>query len=1089
MTKNEFYEKYGKVIANNHIDTKAIVSKALAITQVYALTDNEETHRVLNIDDFAYTITNDIALKALLATPLEVKPNLPKATEIKDLYLFELLLDALMLAYEDNLPEDCGVLTPNGSRTAEVLGLKGKGTTDDFKTDAEMEKCLNALLTLTEEEPDKEFDESDIAGKVALKKDTKSESENKKALIEEQGLFESEIASLEELVTRIIDQILDVYDKTYAPLEMSPALGVLCSDKVTQTDKNGNTRTKEDNMISIGKRGENKGINVHKIPSLQGNASTLYNLIKNTYIGSIKEAPPVGEDSMCVDTAWLGEDGVMKYNYAPHIQLRCSAYVYRNEEGVLQRASSYKQFRQKFQFDVVDTIYSFLRRINCTDTELVTKALDAIFELYTTVFLVNNLDMSKMIQLTLYCASCQDKLSSFADLMVTNKIAGKAADYYIVSNENDNNVQRILLVTNKKKYDGEIQFAYKLFLNTLEHGGKLDISNVMFGYDLEGKPYSVRLSNTTPSTIGLLAGPRSGKGVLSLALLMYFIGNGLPFVYADVKPEMAITIWDYAEKVGGKVVCVDANGANCFTTEAGWGIKSKFSEWGVGLDYAMTLQENCQIIPYLKLMQVVALVAYKRVNITKDTSKKFLFVMDEAMLAVEKLRSAKKGLSDTVKTIKKAYGKEINPELERYLTKIETFYNSTVETSKEIAVSTGPKGQVLTIVIGQGTKLPEWGDFGQLVDKAQMRILGTGTANDNKLGMSKDIPGSSDASAAKPGYFGMTTDTGKNATKENTKVIKTALVLNDNDYNETNCGPFTKQLLDRDTLTPVLKDELIHNELLVSQELHDKYPEYEVGTPNPLVGFEGLADFILKRNGSGLDMATALSSGYEECAAILTELGLVGEGSAFPCNSVQSYLYSAHPDTVYTLPVLRNALTQGKTVKAYLATNSEDALSSEVDVADNDYLDESEKSKPQVSTSNIVGFTGNTKSASEPTMMNEMPETPVTADGVVPPMDNVSEIPTPTSSEPKSSWDVDLDDIKPDAYMTSNPEVAHTQAEIKKDMSSLDKGLFDMDSIISSARLILEIYKRQLGVESLAPQQEFEALNYIVSALRENLGV
>ena len=260
----------------------------------------------------------------------------------------------------------------------------------------------------------------------------------------------------------------------------------------------------------------------------------------------------------------------------------------------------------------------------------------------------------------------------------------------------------------------------------------------------------------------------------------------------------------------------------------------------------------------------------------------------------------------------------------------------------------------------------------------------------------------------------MTTDTGKNATKENTKVIKTALVLNDNDYNETNCGPFTKQLLDRDTLTPVLKDELIHNELLVSQELHDKYPEYEVGTPNPLVGFEGLADFILKRNGSGLDMATALSAGYEECASILTELGLVGEGSAFPCNSVQSYLYSAHPDTVYTLSVLRNALTQGKTVKAYLATNSEEALASEVDAADNDYLDESEKGKPQVVPSNIVGFTGNTKGVSEPTIMNEMPVAPVTADGVVPPIENVSEIPTPTSSEPKSSWDVDLDDISLD---------------------------------------------------------------------------
>ena len=212
MTKNEFYEKYGTVIANNHIDTKAIVSKALAITQVYALTDNEETHRVLNIDDFAYTVTNDIALKALLATPLEVKPNLPKATEIKDLYLFELLLDALMLAYEGNLPEDCGVLTPNASRVVEKLGLKGKGETTEFKTEKECEDCLEALLKLGV--VDDKFEKSDTPGKAALNKDVKDKYENRTALMEEQDLDDVQMASLDKDVNLIIDQILHVYDIT-----------------------------------------------------------------------------------------------------------------------------------------------------------------------------------------------------------------------------------------------------------------------------------------------------------------------------------------------------------------------------------------------------------------------------------------------------------------------------------------------------------------------------------------------------------------------------------------------------------------------------------------------------------------------------------------------------------------------------------------------------------------------------------------------------------------------------------------------------------------------------------------------------------
>ena len=50
------------------------------------------------------------------------------------------------------------------------------------------------------------------------------------------------------------------------------------------------------------------------------------------------------------------------------------------------------------------------------------------------------------------------------------------------------------------------------------------------------------------------------------------------------------------------------------------------------------------------------------------------------------------------------------------------------------------------------------------------------------------------------------------------------------------------------------------------------------------------------------------------------------------------------------------------------------------------------------------------------------------------------------------------------------------------------KGLFDLDSFITTARMILEIKKRQLGVE-LDMEDEIEALNFIVNALKENLGV
>ena len=80
MTKNEFYLKYKNIIEQNKLDTNEIVAVAFAIIQADKFLDEEKGNaKTLDLDDFVYTLNNDLMLKSILQTPIAIKPNLTKA--------------------------------------------------------------------------------------------------------------------------------------------------------------------------------------------------------------------------------------------------------------------------------------------------------------------------------------------------------------------------------------------------------------------------------------------------------------------------------------------------------------------------------------------------------------------------------------------------------------------------------------------------------------------------------------------------------------------------------------------------------------------------------------------------------------------------------------------------------------------------------------------------------------------------------------------------------------------------------------------------------------------------------------------------
>lgn len=155
MTKNEFYPKYKDIIEQNKLDTNEIVAVAFAIIQADKFLDEEEGNaKTLDLDDFVYTLNNDLMLKSILQPTIAIKPNLTKAKEMYEVQLYRLLLDSVMLVMKDNVPKECGLLSPCALKVANLFKWKITRGGEDYATEEECEKVLELLCISDLEESD-----------------------------------------------------------------------------------------------------------------------------------------------------------------------------------------------------------------------------------------------------------------------------------------------------------------------------------------------------------------------------------------------------------------------------------------------------------------------------------------------------------------------------------------------------------------------------------------------------------------------------------------------------------------------------------------------------------------------------------------------------------------------------------------------------------------------------------------------------------------------------------------------------------------------------------------------------------------------
>lgn len=119
-----------------------------------------------------------------------------------------------------------------------------------------------------------------------------------------------------------------------------------------------------------------------------------------------------------------------------------------------------------------------------------------------------------------------------------------------------NGVLTTILLFNESMYYNYPLFAYTS-LEAIKRTGKIDWGSVILGVKSDDRIARINLKDNKAAVISMLAGTRSGKGVMTLNLIASAMACGYPILYMDCKPEMSRDLWQLANKYGKEMFAFD----------------------------------------------------------------------------------------------------------------------------------------------------------------------------------------------------------------------------------------------------------------------------------------------------------------------------------------------------------------------------------------------------------------------------------------------------------------------------------------------------------------------------------------------------
>lgn len=431
----------------------------------------------------------------------------------------------------------------------------------------------------------------------------------------------------------------------------------------------------------------------------------------------------------------------------------------------------------------------------------------------------------------------------------------------------------VSIYTNLEGYQAIPKFMGELLCNIQEGMFKPSLRNMVIGVDLKNNIVTAPFDKWL---IPIIAGSRSGKGVLTLNMLLNVIGCGTPLFYLDGKPDMVAMIWKLQQKYNiPNAITVDGVAYKGVTPIDGKQFVAPYIENVLkALKSPKShelLENNSGIIIYLKTMLVI-LLAMTYYRDVMGSPYGDIFVVFDEMYKI--MKSQLETFMLDLNTEIKSKGRDEEEE-KKELLKIKNWVTRLLHEyiSNDIGVfGAGIKAVALT----QHAQVQQYKVEGfslaqtfctNFLLKREVKLLGNQSGGEGDYGVrgGKDGDINSDL-ISKYFHFGIGAQSGNNY--DNIHIFKPLLVLNENDCmeltGEHQDGKFVGEMLNR-----------IDKYMDIDQFRQKYFTDVELAES---IGFEG----ALKQVGRllGVDwiemLKTSLGRAYELSDAALRYYGIIG---------------------------------------------------------------------------------------------------------------------------------------------------------------------------------------------------------------------
>lgn len=458
------------------------------------------------------------------------------------------------------------------------------------------------------------------------------------------------------------------------------------------------------------------------------------------------------------------------------------------------------------------------------------------------------------------------------------------------------NCATVSIYQNMAGYQSVPTFMGELLYKMPEGHFKPSIKNMIIGKSLNNE---IVTAPFTKWLLPIIAGSRSGKGVLTLNMLLNVIGTGTPLFYLDGKPDMATLLWDLMKKHGiDRGVVVDSVGYQGVTPIDK---KPYAAPYKPAVGKSLSREGNSKIIEnnmsafiYLKTMLAIYLgLEYYKTHMGSKYGDLFVVLDEMYVTFVEKVENIFLNM-DTEKKKDKEMAGEVK-EIEGWIHGLLNKYSG-----GDVGIF---GGGIKAVALTQWANSDMYKTSSNVVNNFCMGFL---LRRSTKLYGRQETGGGMYGVDSKKSskvnfdlydkYFHFGIGVSNNNTYDSLKTFKPLLVLNENDCKEltgkTQDGVFIEGVMDR-----------IKGYVDTDEFRRNNFSDHEFART---IGFEGALEQVGRLTGSDWKemLGLSLTRGYDILDEALRYYGLVGDNDI---DSVYDFLVDARRSSLVTVDsVLRD---------------------------------------------------------------------------------------------------------------------------------------------------------------------------------------